>query len=166
MTNQLPQGRGELPNLSGKDYYKPNATKGFASGHVHNIGDFVPLRGYKAVVLPRNKEKYIPEPSKNWMGLSDVRPLSPGDRVLIDTVTGFSELHTVKVIRGNVLELVTPMNNLPALGGDVYKIVGTSTDFVDTRFDLSKESHVDAFARQEEETRQRRLEELRKQGLA
>ena len=55
------------------------------------------------------------------------------------------------------------MTNMPKKGGEVYKIVGQSTSFMDARYDLSKQSDVDAFAENEKEAKRRIIEKMRKQ---
>lgn len=148
--------------IANRNYYRPRANHVFDNPHVEGFGDFVFDRNYKGYVLSKNLQDLVPEPSKRRFGLTDVSALMPNDRIFIETVNQAFELATIEKITRRTVELKQNMTVSPRMGGVVYKVVGQSTDLIDTRYDLDKESDRNAFKQFEQQAKQNRLEQVRK----
>lgn len=148
--------------IANRNYYRPRANHVFDNPHVEGFGDFVFDRNYKGYILSKNLSELVPEPGKKRFGLTDVSALMPNDRIFIETVNQAFELATVDKITRKTVELKQNMTVSPRMGGVVYKVIGQSTDLIDTRYDLEKDSDVKAFKQFEQQAKQHRLEQVRK----
>lgn len=147
-----------MSELSKKNYIRPKGNQVYEEmEHIHSHGDLVPLEGFKAFVLPKNEMMRSPEPNYERFAISDARIFYPGDRILVDCVNNTSALRVVKKREGRTIYLKDRLNQLPAIGGDVFKIVAQSSTLIDTRFDLSKEEHKEFLDKREQQIKQRRV---------
>lgn len=134
-----------MSELDKKQFFKPNGTPLFQDDYIEHVPEALPevdpitKQAIVYYVLPKNREKFHPDPSSRFFALSSTKTLNIGDRLLIDTVAGNSELQTVLKIENNVVFLNKKMNNPPAVGGEVYKIIGVGTHAADNRWDVSTE---------------------------
>lgn len=128
--------------LKNKNYVKP---KGDADsvplfGKLDNThrteGDLVLMDGFKTVVCPIIREGKTYNPSKMYFAVGDHRPFNAGDRVLVDCIDGsgkgVSAVRRILKKDKNVLWLKDALTHHPKMGGDVYKVIGTSQEIIRT----------------------------------
>lgn len=131
--------------LQRKRYRKPPGNQAFNSAdfpHVISVGELIPMENFVTFVVPQDKVNYVPEPSYSYFGVGDPRVFSPGDTVFVDLVNGESDYRVVRKKTGRVLWLDQPLNHLPKVMGEVFKIVGQKSVLIDSRF-TDKENRPD-----------------------
>lgn len=128
--------------LNNKEYNRPKANSAFGSdrdGRVYGHPDWILLPKFETFVVQKNKDANVPEPGKSWFGvgstkMSGVIILRAGDRVMVELHNGKLQVRQIRKIEGRVLLLETPLDASPKLGGKVYKVIGQSTAFIDSKY--------------------------------
>jgi hypothetical protein len=135
-----------------KDYRKP---QGFSAEdpklrpHINNEGNFLFLPNYVAFIVPENKDTDTPRPTTRWFGLSDARPLTTGNDILVDLENGRSQ--QTKIIRktGRTIFVSPALDVPPKMTGEVRKILGIQSTQIDTRYDLETSKGQESFEKHE-----------------
>lgn len=128
--------------LNNRDYNRPRANNAFGSdrdGRVYGHPDWILFPRFKTFVVQRNKEENVPEPGRNWFGIGSTRMngiviFRPGDRVMVELHNGKLQVRQIRKIDGRVLFLESALDGSPKVGGDVFKVIGQSTAFIDTKY--------------------------------
>lgn len=129
--------------LKNKNYTKPKGDTdsvplfGKLTKEHRTEGDLVLMEGFKTIVCPIIRDgKTYTNASKYFFAVGDHRPFNAGDRVLVDCIDGsgrgVSAVRRIKRKDGNVLWLQDALTHSPKMGGDVFKVIGTSQDIIRT----------------------------------
>lgn len=125
-----------LGDLSHKSYERPDGFGVYGIDKVDGVetyGDIIFANDRVTIILSEDKTNNVPSPSYKWFPVGNPHLFKAGNLILIDTIDGKSAIRRIKEIDGRVIILQDRLNHLPLLGGEVIKVMGVSSTYIDRR---------------------------------
>lgn len=135
-----------LGDLSAKEYDRPDGFAIYGIDQVDGVetyGDIIFANDKVTFVLPEDSSNKTPAPSHRWFSVGNPNLFKVNNLILVDTIDGKSSIRRIKEIDGRVIILKDRLNHLPLLGGDVIKVLGVESTYIDRKASESANKNED-----------------------